>query len=193
LTCICNSTTGGTGGSTVTVSTLADFIAAVAGDKPKVVLVSGTITGKAIVNVGSNKSVLGQPGASLVGVGLRILNVNNVIIRNLKISKVLASAGDAIGIQHASKVWVDHVDLSSDREHGKDFYDGLLDITHGCTFVSVTNSFLHDHFKSSLVGSADIDVPEDKLLTVTFALNKWVNLNSRLPSVRFGTCHIFNN
>ncbi|KAH7337304.1 hypothetical protein B0J17DRAFT_459828, partial [Rhizoctonia solani] len=49
---------------------------------------------------------LGKSGASLVGVGLRINKKNNVIVRNLKISKVLASAGDALGIQEASKVWV---------------------------------------------------------------------------------------
>lgn len=48
-----------------------------------------------------------------------MLNEKNVIIRNVKISKVLASAGDAIGIQAASQVWVDHLDLSSDRDHDK--------------------------------------------------------------------------
>ena len=51
---------------------------------------------------------------------MRVLEESNVILRNLKISKVLASAGDAIGIQSASKVWVDHCDLSSDRDHDKD-------------------------------------------------------------------------
>lgn len=51
--------------------------------------------------------------SALVGVGLRVLNEANVIIRNVKIQKVLASAGDAIGIQASSQVWVDHVDLSS--------------------------------------------------------------------------------
>ena len=56
----------------------------------------------------------------LEGVGVRVLNESNVILRNLKISKVLASAGDAIGIQAASNVWVDHCDLSSDRDHDKD-------------------------------------------------------------------------
>lgn len=42
-----------------------------------------------------------------------------MIIRNIKISKVLASAGDAIGIQASSNVWIDHNDLSSDRDHDK--------------------------------------------------------------------------
>ena len=50
---------------------------------------------------------------ALVGVGLRVYRASNVIIRNVKIQKVLASAGDAIGIQASSQVWVDHVDLSS--------------------------------------------------------------------------------
>ena len=56
----------------------------------------------------------------LVGVGLRVKHQNNVIIRGLKISKVVAvpGAGDAIAIRYAKNVWVDHVDLSSDREHG---------------------------------------------------------------------------
>jgi pectate lyase len=56
---------------------------------------------------------------ALVGVGLRVLNEKNVIIRNVKVSKVLAGAGDAIGIQASSQVWLDHLDLSSDRDHDK--------------------------------------------------------------------------
>src|SRR5258708_790064 len=79
---------------------------------------------------------------TLNGIGLRVLNTNNVIIRNLKIQKgqslfpryrrfrvlttslVLASAGDAIGIQNSANVWVDHVDLSSDRSQNKDYVRG---------------------------------------------------------------------
>ncbi|KAB5591890.1 hypothetical protein CTheo_4678 [Ceratobasidium theobromae] len=186
-------TTGGSSGSTVTVSTLDDLTDALSDDTAKIVLISGTISGNTVVKVGSNKSVLGKSGATLEGVGLRVLNSENVIIRNLKISKVLAEAGDAIGVQASMKVWVDHVDLSSDQDHDKDYYDGLLDITHGCTYVSVTNSVLHDHWKSSLVGHSDNNEDEDKAITVTYALNKWYNLNSRLPSFRFGTGHIFNN
>lgn len=62
------------------------------------------------------KGAHGEPKA-LVGVGLRVLDESNVIIRNIKIQKVLASAGDAIGIQASSQVWVDHVDLSSVSRH----------------------------------------------------------------------------
>lgn len=99
----------------------------------------GTITGSAVVRVGSNTSVIGKSGSgkchlrlfsnyqyayalflALNGIGLRVLEESNVIIRNVKISKVLASVGDALGIQSAHQVWVDHVDLSSDRDHDKD-------------------------------------------------------------------------
>ncbi|CAE6419028.1 unnamed protein product [Rhizoctonia solani] len=186
-------TTGGSGGSTVTVTSLDELTDAVSDDTAKIVLISGTISGNTVVKVGSNKSIIGASGAALEGVGLRVLNVENVILRNLKISKVLADAGDAVGIQASTKVWVDHLDLSSDQDHDKDYYDGLLDVTHGSTYVSITNSVLHDHWKASLVGHSDSNEDEDKAITVTYALNKWYNLNSRLPSFRFGTGHIFNN
>ncbi|KAF8752764.1 hypothetical protein RHS01_07198 [Rhizoctonia solani] len=157
-------TTGGSGGSTVTVTSLDELTDAVSDDTAKIVVISGTISGNTVVKVGSNKSIVGASGATLAGVGLRVLNVENVIIRNLKVSKVLAEAGDAIGIQALAS-----------------------------TYVSVTNSVLHDHWKSSLVGHSDSNEDEDKAITVTYALNKWYNLNSRLPSFRFGTGHIFNN
>ncbi|KAG9107087.1 hypothetical protein FRC07_008700 [Ceratobasidium sp. 392] len=187
-------TTGGGSATPVMVTTLSALRAAANSTAAsKVILISGTITGNEVVKLTSNTSILGKSGASLVGVGLRALEVSNVIIRNLKISKVLAEAGDAIGIQASNRVWVDSVDLSSDRDHDKDYYDGLLDITHGCYAVTVTNSYLHDHWKASLVGHSDNNESEDVAIQVTYAYNKWYNLNSRTPSFRFGHGHIFNN
>lgn len=66
-------------------------------------------------------------------------------MRNLKISKVLADYGDAITIQASKNVWVDHVDLSSDLDHDKDYYDGLVDVTHASEWVTISNSYIHDH------------------------------------------------
>jgi pectate lyase len=186
-------TTGGSGGTTTTVTSLAALTSAVAGSAKKIVVISGTITGNTVVKVGPNTSVVGKAGATLNGVGLRVIDVNNVIIRNLKITKVLASAGDAIGIQASKQVWVDHVDLSSDRDHDKDYYDGLLDITHGCTGITVTNSKLYTHWKAMLIGHSDSNGSEDTPITVTIANNYWFNLNSRTPSFRFGHGHVYNN
>ncbi|KAG9101714.1 hypothetical protein FS749_004181 [Ceratobasidium sp. UAMH 11750] len=185
-------TTGGGSASPVIVTTLSALKSALSSGN-KVVLVSGTITGNEVLKVPANTSVIGKSGSALYGVGLRVIDVSNVIIRNLKIIKVLADAGDAIGIQSANRVWVDSVELYSDRDHDKDYYDGLLDITHGSYGISVTNSYLHDHWKASLVGHSDSNGDEDIALQATFAYNKWENLNSRTPSIRFGHVRIFNN
>ncbi|KIY69399.1 polysaccharide lyase family 1 protein [Cylindrobasidium torrendii FP15055 ss-10] len=185
-------TTGGAGGSTTTVTTLAELTAAVSGSDAKIVIIDGEITGNEVIKVGSNTSLLGTSSASLVGVGLRVINEKNVIIRNIKISKVVAP-GDNVAVQASNQVWVDHMDLSSDKDHGKDFYDGLLDITHGCTGITLSNNHLHDHFKGSLVGHSDNNGDEDTAIRVSYFGNWFDSLNSRGPSFRFGQGHIFNN
>ncbi|KAJ8122790.1 hypothetical protein O1611_g9754 [Lasiodiplodia mahajangana] len=112
----------------------------------------------------------------------------------MKISKVLADYGDAITIQASKNVWVDHCDLSSDMDHDKDYYDGLVDVTHASDYVTISNNYIHDHWKGSLVGHSDSNGDEDTgHLIVTYANNYFKNLNSRGPSFRFGTGHIYNN
>jgi pectate lyase len=56
-------TTGGSGGTTTTVTTLDALTTAVTGATKKIVIISGTITGDAVVKVGNNTSVLGKSGA----------------------------------------------------------------------------------------------------------------------------------
>jgi pectate lyase len=103
----------------------------------------------------------------------------NVIMRNLKLSKVLAENGDAIGVQYSTNVWLDHLDVSSDRDHDKDYYDGLIDLTHAADYISITNTYFHDHWKGSLVGHSDNNGGEDKgHLRVTYANNYWSNSKS---------------
>jgi pectate lyase len=130
----------------------------------------------------------------LLGTGFFIRGQKNIIIRNIKISKVKSENGDAIGAQSSSNIWIDHVDVSSDKDHGKDYYDGLIDLTHATDYVTVSNSHIHDHFKASLVGHSDNNGLEDTgKLRITFANNYWTNINSRAPSLRFGTAHIFDS
>ncbi|TEY86607.1 hypothetical protein BOTCAL_0005g00280 [Botryotinia calthae] len=188
-------TKGGAGGATTTVSTLAQFTAAVTNDEvARVIVVSGTISGSVKVRVGSNKTIIGKKGATLIGVGLYINKSTNVIVRNIISQKVLAANGDAIGIQAAKNVWIDHVDVSSDLNHGKDYYDGLIDVTHASDWVTISNSYIHDHFKASLIGHSDKNAAEDTgHLTVTQHNNYWSNIGSRTPSFRFGTGHVFNS
>ncbi|KAK1525690.1 pectate lyase B [Colletotrichum costaricense] len=187
-------TTGGAGGSSVTVKTVDELVAAAKKEGPLTIVISGAISGSAKVRVSSDKTIIGEKGSSLNNVGLYVRQVKNVIIRNLKIGGVKASNGDAIGIDESTNVWVDHCDLSGDLSGGKDDLDGLLDISHGADWITVSNVYFHDHWKGSLVGHSDSNGSEDKgKLHVTYANNHWTNINSRTPLVRFGTVHVVNS
>ncbi|KAK6353654.1 hypothetical protein TWF696_005616 [Orbilia brochopaga] len=186
-------TKGGVGGAVTTVSSLEALTTAVAGDSPKIVYVSGTISGNAQVNVGSNTHIVGKTGSQLIGVGFRAKEVSNIVFVNLKISKCLAPI-DNILLQTATNVLVDHCDLSSDRDHDKDYYDGALDMSHATDYVTIQNTYTHDHWKCSLIGHSDKNAAEDTgHLRVTWYRNRWSKCNSRQPSLRFGTGHIVNN
>ncbi|RBR25941.1 uncharacterized protein FIESC28_01214 [Fusarium coffeatum] len=187
-------TTGGAGGATVTVSSLAEFSKAAESDEKQVIYVKGQITGNNKIRVKSDKTIVGASGASLENIGLYINKQKNVIVRNLAIKNVVADNGDAIGIQKSTNVWVDHCELSSDFSKDKDYFDGLLDVTHASDWVTISNTYFHDHHKASLVGHSDSNADEDTgTLHVTYANNHWSNIGSRAPSVRFGFVHVFNN
>ena len=191
-------TTGGSGGSTVTVTTLADLTTQAKSSTTEIIKVSGSFSCSADVVVASNKSVIGVGSSSgLTGCGLSMKSgTKNVIIQNMKISKVLASNGngDAIHVDNATNIWIDHNDLSSDMNNGKDYYDGLCDITHAADYVTVSYNYFHDHYKASLVGHSDSNASEDTgHLHVTYHHNYFYNINSRTPSLRFGTGHVYNN
>ncbi|MEU5665759.1 pectate lyase family protein [Streptomyces longwoodensis] len=186
-------TTGGASASAVTVSTLDAFKTAVSGSAAKVVKVNGLIPLSGQVDVGSNTTVLGVGSSSgFTGGGLRLKKVSNVVLRNLNLSKPVST--DAITVQASTKVWIDHNSLSSDRTHGKDYYDGLLDVTHGSDYVTVSWNTFKDHYKGSLVGHSDSNASEDTgHLRVTYHHNWFDNVNSRIPSLRFGTGHFYDN
>ncbi|KAI1472091.1 polysaccharide lyase family 1 protein [Daldinia caldariorum] len=186
-------TTGGAAGETVTVTDVDSLTKAAKQDGPLTIIVSGAISGSAKVRVSADKTIYGETGSSLTGVGLYIRRTSNVIVRNMKIAKVKAENGDAIGIDASSNVWIDHCDLSGDLSLGKDDLDGLLDISHGSEWVTVSNTYMHDHWKVSLIGHSDSNAKEDQgKLHVTYANNYFYNTYSRTPLVRFGTVHIVN-
>lgn len=187
-------TTGGGNATATTVKTLAAFKTAVGGSSAKVVKVDGLISLSGQVDIGSNTTVLGVGSASgFTGGGLRIKEATNVVVQNLNISKPVAPA-DGITVQESTKVWIDHNSFSADREHDKDHYDGLLDITHASDDVTVSWNTFKDHFKGSLVGHSDNNGDEDTgHLKVTYHHNHFSNVYSRIPSLRFGTGHFYDN
>ena len=191
-------TGGGSAGTTVTVTSLSALTTAAKASTSQTVRVSGNFTCSADVTVASNKTIVGVgSGSGLTGCGFKINDVDNVIIRNLKVAKVKAGNGngDAIHIDGATHVWVDHNDLSSDTTSGTDYYDGLVDITHAADYITVSWNYEHDHIKCNLLGHSDSNASEDTgHLRVTYHHNYFRNCDQRGPRVRFGNpVHVYNN
>ena len=196
-------TTGGTGGTAVTATSLSQLESYAGSSDKLIITVSGLFTGSGEVTVKSNKTIIGSgSGSGLVGIGLSMngksgANISNVIIRNLNVSKVTASSGDgdAIHIQYADHIWVDHCNLFSDTSHDEDYYDGLLDITHASDYITASWNTIHDHNKVSLVGHSDSNGSEDTgHLRVTYHHNWFHDTVQRNPRVRFGNpVHVYNN
>jgi pectate lyase len=191
-------TSGGSAGTTVTVTSLSALTSAAGSGTSETIRVNGNFGCSSDVNVTSNKTILGVGSSSgLTGCGLRMKGVNNIIVRNLKIAKVPAGNGngDAIHIERSTHIWIDHNDLSSDTSHGTDYYDGLLDITHASDYVTVSWNTFKDHYKGSLVGHSDDNASEDTgHLRVTYHHNYFRNCDQRGPRVRFGNpVHVYNN
>ena len=188
-------TTGGTGGATVTVSTLADLKTAVSGNTAKIVYVSGAITGAGDdpVYVGSNKSIIGKPGASITGVSLYMFTINNVIIQNITFINYVTDA--AIMMKFATThVWVDHCDFATDRSHGWAYWGKDITITRASDFITVSWSKFHDTNLSFLISGGIAGNEEDiGHLHVTLHHNMWYNVGEREPDMNYGRVHVFNN
>lgn len=187
-------TTGGGSGAGTTVTTCAELTAAakVGG----VIKIKGTLTGCGIVKIAvGNTSILGVgSNAGLTDGGFQIRKVSNVIVRNLKLFRA-PKGKDLLDIDESTKIWIDHNDLSTlGLVGGKDDYDGLLDAKHGADSLTFSWNKFHDHWKGSLVGHSDSNSGQDSgKLHVTYHHNSFINVNSRLPSIRFGTGHVYSS
>jgi pectate lyase len=184
-------TTGGAGGQTVTVTTASDFERYVGSHDPYIVQVQGTIDlGGSQATVRENKTIIGLgAGATIIG-GLKISHYDNLIVRNLTIKN---SNNDGLTIQDCRRVWVDHCTFI-------DSADGQLDVVHGSDWVTVSWCKFYytrnnDHNFVNLIGHDDDNGSEDNgALHVTFHHNWWSTLSiERMPSVRYGRVHFFNN
>ncbi|KAI3391098.1 hypothetical protein diail_7949 [Diaporthe ilicicola] len=210
-------TTGGGSATPVTVTSCAELAAALAGTEAKVVQIDGLLDGCGTLDVESNTSILGvgaNSGAS--GTGFQIKDSTNIILQNLKLGPPPAK-GDAIGVESSTQIWVDHCELFSvGLVGGKDDFDGLFDAKRGSDALEVSYTKFHDHHKASinihpvstqqgtsveltptkgsLIGHSDSNAEEDTgKLRITYHHNSFVNVGSRLPSLRFGTGHVFNS
>ncbi|WP_437737621.1 pectate lyase family protein [Sorangium sp. So ce1335] len=196
------STTGGLGGRTVTATTAEQLVEYAESAEPLIIQLSGEIDISGVdIDVASNKTLIGMgPGATLLG-RLQVRGksidapIQNVVIQNLKIN-ARSTMDDGIQIHFAHHVWVDHVEVW-------DALDGNLDVVHGSDLVTISWCKFHytsdapdpAHRFSNLVGHSDNNADEDTgRLRVTYHHNWWADgVTERMPRVRFGQVHVFNN
>ncbi len=189
-------TTGGAGGTTVTVSSFADLRTQAQNSGARTILVNGMISGSGTIEISANKTIRGvgaNSGISGTTLNIEDMNPANVIIQNLNIRGV--PGNDAIQVESASHVWIDHNTMSSTIEDDVDFYDGMMDFTHAADYITVSWNVIRDHWKTSLVGHSDGNASEDRgHLRITYHHNWFNRTFERSPRVRFGeTVHVFNN
>lgn len=85
---------------------------------------------------------------------------------------------------------------SEEEKWKKDFYDGLLDISNASRFISISNSYFHDHWKACLCGGTnDYAATQtiEHVTRLTFYNNYFKDVHSRQPLFRFGKAHIYSS
>ncbi len=175
-------TTGGEGGSTITVNNYNDLKNAVTGSESRIIRIVGTISGSGMLPVGSNKTIW---GGEISGFGFDLDGVENVIIHNIEFYDW---NDDAINLTNfTTNVWIDHCSFSNG-------FDGCVDIKRGSSYVTVSWNHFMSHVKTCLLGASDGHESQDKgNLKVTYHHNWFDGTSSRHPRVRFGHVHVFNN
>jgi pectate lyase len=172
------------------------------------------------VPVGANTTIVGLgDDARILGGGLLLKNVDNVIVRDLTFEDAADcfpqwdptdgdtgnwnSAYDNLSLAGATHVWVDHStftdgrnpDSSQPLRFGRPYqvHDGLFDITNASDLVTASWNVLKDHDKTMLIGSSDSSTADPGHLRVTLHHNLFSDVGQRAPRVRFGQVDAFDN
>ncbi len=135
-------TTGGGNAKPVVVTTKDEFAAAVSGDIPRVVIVSGEIIsmtsgvkekGGYAIDIGSNKTIVGMDkNAALYG-GINIKGSRNIIVSNLNIHGVWPYTGpsDTVNIENSHHIWLNHLNVWNSK-------DGNIDTKLGADYITIS-------------------------------------------------------
>jgi pectate lyase len=200
--------TGGAGGTVVIATNyaqLSNYVHTVTG--PQIIHVQGTITGPGpdlaqyLEVHKDDKTIIGDgTNAVLNGIDLRI-EATNIIVQNLTFQVTPIGTNDAITIDGGSdgigrNIWIDHCTLSNAQ-------DGSIDVTKGADYVTIswckyiyapkTPNFTHE--LCDLIGSSDSDASAEQGYEHVTIHHCWYGTNcvERMPSVRWGRVHVFNN
>ncbi len=182
-----DTTTGGEGGEKVTVSNFADLKKYAESVTPYIILVEGTIEQPNFteIDIASHKTIVGiGDSATLVNIELHLINVKNIIIRNLTVrDNGWAEMSDCDGLQADAchHIWIDHC-------HFSHCFDGLIDLRFECDYVTVSWTHLSNHNKAFGIGWTD---QMDYRIGIHHCWfdNTW----RRNPSFGNGYGHLYNN
>lgn len=198
-------TKGGLGGQEVTATSSEQLAMYAQSAEPLIIRIPSSLN-VGTLNIVSNKSLIGVGKDVTLQGGLRVRPleagdplVSNVVIRNLRIDAASSNpedSGDGIHIERAHHVWVDHCEVF-------DASDGNLDVSHGSNWITVSWTKFHytanapkqDHRFSNLIGHSENTGSTDRgRLKVTYHHIFWSRgVEQRMPRVRFGQVHVFNN
>ncbi|KMS69253.1 pectate lyase [Streptomyces viridochromogenes] len=189
-----NGTYGGRDGQIVTVRTQADLEKYATAAEPYVIVVAGVINMNPVgkeIKVQSDKTIVGSgTSGHIVGGGFFLgSGVHNVIIRNLTIRDSYQGVWndkdhdfDAIQMDGAHHVWIDHNDL-------RHMADGLIDVRKDSTNVTVSWNKLSQNNKTFGIGWTE-NVKTD----ITVHHNWFRETEQRNPSTdNAAHAHLYNN
>ncbi|MFF7789571.1 pectinesterase family protein [Streptomyces sp. NPDC007991] len=189
-----NGTYGGRDGKTVTVKTQAELEKYATATEPYVIVVAGAINMNPVgkeIKVQSDKTIVGSgTSGHIVGGGFFLgQGVHNVIIRNLTIRDSYQGIWndkdhdfDAVQMDGAHHVWIDHNDL-------RHMADGLIDVRKDSTNVTVSWNKLSDNNKTFGIGWTE-NVKTD----ITIHHNWFRETEQRNPSTdNAAHAHLYNN
>ncbi|MFD3836787.1 pectinesterase family protein [Streptomyces sp. NPDC058642] len=189
-----NGTYGGRDGQIVTVKTVADLEKYATAAEPYVIVVAATINMNPVgkeIKVQSDKTIVGAgTSGHIVGGGFFLgPGVHNVIIRNLTIRDAYQGIWndkdhdfDAVQMDGAHHVWIDHNDL-------RHMADGLIDVRKDSTYVTVSWNKLSQDNKAFGIGWT-----ENVVTDITIHHNWIRETEQRNPSTdNAAHAHLYNN
>jgi pectate lyase len=182
-------TTGGGDATPVVVTTAGQFRNLVGDGTPRVIVVQGRIDLGSSVSIGSNKTIIGADAGSGLYGGRINVGGRNYIFQNLILGP---TRGDIMEISGGTNVFVHKCEFV-------DCTDESLSIVRGADFVTVswckfhfTES--HSHAFGHLIGNRTDRVSDRGKLHTTMHHNWYgAKVRGRMPRVRYGHVHIYNN
>ncbi len=192
---------GGGNNTPIQVTSFAQLKSAVESSGAKVIYVMNDVgngyKGKSgdVLNVASDKTIIGYKPGITVKCSWQIKRVSNIIVKNL-ICRGPGNSNseqnwDCVNIEDSRRIWFDHCTIMEGEDGNFDVVKGADNVTvTWCKFTYVTGG---DHNLSNLIGSSDNETQSHGKLNVTYAYCWWDNVNSRCPRTRYGKIHVLNS